>query len=81
MQNVTEHFLESAKGSRILMAHIHVKRSPGARYYHPEGDFPFCWGGGRGGFLFKVLIGLEGSCPDKGYLVGQFNIHESRTRR
>ena len=30
MQNVAEHFLESAKGSRIPMVHIHVKRSPGA---------------------------------------------------
>ena len=55
MQNVTEHFLESAKGSRILMAHIHVKRSPGARYYHPEGDFPFCWGGGEGRVPFQSL--------------------------
>ena len=56
MQNVTEHFLESAKGSRILMAHIHVKRSPGARYYHPEGDFPFCWGGGEGSFSKSWLV-------------------------
>ena len=30
VQNVAEHFLESAKGSRIPMVHIHVKRSPGA---------------------------------------------------
>ena len=34
-QNVGEHCLESAKGSRIPMVHIHVKRSPGAVYLLP----------------------------------------------
>ena len=34
-QNVPEHFLESAEGSRIPMVHIHVKRSPGAGYLLP----------------------------------------------
>ena len=36
---------------------------------------------GGGGSIFKVLIGLGGSFPDKSFLVGQFIIHESRTRQ
>ena len=35
VQNVAEHFLESAEGSRIPAVHIHVKRSPGAGYLLP----------------------------------------------
>ena len=57
VQNVAEHFLESAKGSRIPMVHIHVKRSPGASYLLP-------WGGlvilPVGSVHFQVLIGFGG---------------------
>ena len=68
MKNVTEHFLESAEGSRIPMVYIHVKRSPGAGYLLPWGGLAIFLGGGS---IFKVLIGFGGSFPDKSFLVGQ----------
>ena len=57
-QNVGEHCLESAKGSRIPMVHIHVKRSPGAVYLLPWGGLVILLRGGR--VHFQVLIGFGG---------------------
>ena len=78
-QNVGEHCLESAKGSRIPMVHIHVKRSPGAVYLLPWGGLVILLRGGEG--PFSSLDWFWGSFPDKSFLVGQFIIHESRTRQ